>query len=767
MSIQDTFLEPEVRNGFYVPAEIKQAWAAELEVLQEIDRICKKYEIPYFADWGTLLGTVRHGGFIPWDDDLDITMKRADYERFLQIASKEMPKDFAIFTYETHPDFWSFLARVVAKNRICFEEEHLKKFHGFPYIVGIDIFVLDYVSTDDAKEEERVKLAKYVIAIADEIAEGRMLGNDAEKALNRIEDIFCISLKNRENIHQLRVQLYKIAEKLFAMFSEEDSKELTRMMPDGLYGNKGLRLPKEYYDKQIWLPFENILMPVPSGYDEMLRKRYGDYMKLVRNCGGHDYPFFETQKKQLQAVLDFEMPGYKYKGIATRDLELESKKSLKGIIKQAYQELADYFVAMQKQGEPDFELLQSSQQLAIDMGTLIEHCKGEGHPTVSILENYCEVIFRLSENYTVELLNEIKELVTKLGESIQKNIIERKEAVFLPYKASDWEYIQSVWQAAMDDENCDVYVMPIPYYYKEWDGALGAEKYEAELFPNNVKIVRYDEFDFELHYPDTIYIQNPYDEFNPVISVHTFFYSTNLKNYTEQLVYIPPFVLEEFNKDSYREYHNMKYYCTMPGVVNADKVIVQSENMKQLYVEKLTEFAGEETRAVWEEKILGLGSPKEDIRNSLQNENINLPEEWRSFIEKKDGHRKKIILYYTGLSSFVQYGELMIAKMKEVFWIFYENRENIVILWKSHPLIKATLEQLNPKVYQEYCLLEKEYLEQKMEIFDESLSEEFIVNMCDAYFGDASPLMQMFRNEGKAVMVQNIKCREAMYEKKN
>ena len=199
----------------------------------------------------------------------------------------------------------------------------------------------------------------------------------------------------------------------------------------------------------------------------------------------------------------------------------------------------------------------------------------------------------------------------------------------------------------------------------------------------------------------------------------------------------------------------MQYYCTMPGVVNADKVIVQSENMKQLYVEKLTEFAGEDTRTIWEEKILGIGSPVEDIRNSLQNDNVNIPEEWRPFIEKKDGSRKKIILYYTGLSSFIQYGEQMIAKMKEVFRIFYENRENVVMLWKPHSLIKTTLEQLSPELYQGYGLLVKEYLDCKMGILDASINDELAVDICDVYYGDTSPLAQKFRNEGKIVMIQN------------
>ena len=258
MNIQDSFLEPEVRDGFYIPTVMKQAWASQLKILKEIDRVCKKYKIPYFADWGTLLGAVRHKGFIPWDDDLDITMKRKDFERFLEVAKSELPEEFEVFTYANHPDFWYFLSRVVAKNKICFERDHLRKFYGFPYIVGVDIFILDYVSMDEKKEKYRVTCAKYVIQVADEIAEGKLTGEKAQEALEKVEELCYVKIHNRKDMHALRVELYKLAESLFAAFSDNESKELTRMMPDGLYHENRFRLPREYYDKAVWLPFQII-----------------------------------------------------------------------------------------------------------------------------------------------------------------------------------------------------------------------------------------------------------------------------------------------------------------------------------------------------------------------------------------------------------------------------------------------------------------------------------------------------------------------------
>ena len=92
MVFEKEYFEDEVRDGFYVPAQMKHAWAAQLEVLNDIDKACTENGIQYFAEWGTLLGAVRHHGFIPWDDDMDICMKRADYEKFLRIYDKIMPE---------------------------------------------------------------------------------------------------------------------------------------------------------------------------------------------------------------------------------------------------------------------------------------------------------------------------------------------------------------------------------------------------------------------------------------------------------------------------------------------------------------------------------------------------------------------------------------------------------------------------------------------------------------------------------------------------
>ena len=93
MEFTREFFYDEVRDGFYIPGIIKRAWAAELEVLAVIHKICKKNKIRYYADFGTLLGAVRENNFIAWDDELDIMMLREDFERVVKVVKKSLPKE--------------------------------------------------------------------------------------------------------------------------------------------------------------------------------------------------------------------------------------------------------------------------------------------------------------------------------------------------------------------------------------------------------------------------------------------------------------------------------------------------------------------------------------------------------------------------------------------------------------------------------------------------------------------------------------------------
>ncbi len=359
-------------------------------------------------------------------------------------------------------------------------------------------------------------------------------------------------------------------------------------------------------------------------------------------------------------------------------------------------------------------------------------------------------------------LNKQRKNIEEGEDSFHKEEISlKKEVVFCPYKASMWDSLESVWKAAKEDPTCDAYVVPIPYFDKLSDGSFGELHYEGGEYPKDVPITDYRDYNFEKRQPDMIFIHNPYDEYNYITSVHPYFYASNLKKYTKKLVYIPYFVLAEPRENmmatmTEEEKEKMVSFCIQPGVIKSDVVIVQSEAMKQLYVDLLSEHFGEKTRQKWEEKILGLGSPKMDKVASTSEENVEIPEAWNNILYKKDGTRRKIILYNTSVSALLKYEDAILEKMRNVFQTFYENREEIALLWRPHPLIKATIESMRPKLWEEYEKLVEEYKEAGWGIYDDTADLNRAIAISDAYFGDSSSLVQLFQKVGKPIMIQNV-----------
>ena len=155
-------------------------------------------------------------------------------------------------------------------------------------------------------------------------------------------------------------------------------------------------------------------------------------------------------------------------------------------------------VLEQKQRDAATDLLMQCQKAAIGLGALIEREEGEGNAVVRLLEDYCELLYqlyeRLRQGFPANAAKEYKILqkfLFRLRNGIKHEIVVRLEAVFLPYKASMWDSLESVWKAADEDPCCDAYVVPIPYYDRNPDGSLGDMHYEGELYPYYVPITGY------------------------------------------------------------------------------------------------------------------------------------------------------------------------------------------------------------------------------------------------------------------------------------
>jgi len=293
-------------------------------------------------------------------------------------------------------------------------------------------------------------------------------------------------------------------------------------------------------------------------------------------------------------------------------------------------------------------LLADCQDGAIALGNLIEAAEGEGFATIALLESYCEQVYRiygeLEKGQPIAVgkaYKNLRQMLFKIESSVKNDIRIRTEVVFLPYKASMWDSLESIWKAADEDPDCDAYVIPIPYYDKNPDGSFRELHYEGGEYPKDVPVVWYEDYDFETRRPDMVFIHNPYDECNIVTSVHPFFYSKNLKKFTDKLVYVPYFILGEVDPEDKLALKSIEKFCLLPGVAYADLVIVQSEDMRQAYIKKIN----------------GSGSPKLKKVISTSRENLEIPEEWMKIIRKPDGSWKKVVFYNTTVTALLQYNE--------------------------------------------------------------------------------------------------------------
>ncbi|MCI8815168.1 MAG: hypothetical protein HFH61_07875, partial [Lachnospiraceae bacterium] len=148
------------------------------------------------------------------------------------------------------------------------------------------------------------------------------------------------------------------------------------------------------------------------------------------------------------------------------------------------------------------ELLSQCQEEAIQLGNMIENVEGEGLAVVRVLESYCEFLYQIYNKIKQNIFNDsammyksLQTFLVKIENGIENDIKVSKVVVFLPYKAAMWDSLESVWQAAEDDPNCDVYVIPIPYYDINPDGSFGKMHCEASLYPDYVPITPYNAFD--------------------------------------------------------------------------------------------------------------------------------------------------------------------------------------------------------------------------------------------------------------------------------
>lgn len=298
------FFNEEIRYGFRVSTKRKQVWAAEMRILEEFDRLCRENNLTYFADYGTLLGAVRHGGFIPWDDDIDVSMMRDDYMRFCELAKAKVKEPFFFQNAETDKLVMSF-AKLRDERTAAIEFWDTTTVHQG---IFIDIFPLDDVPERDGKgrnvflvEKELWMVAYEPDAIREQMKRRRF---GLEHALVLDDETLEMLLNSSE---QERVQQYEIF--CEAHFGHSLG---VNFLPDEIYGNEQSKpLMREWLKETVRLPFEHMILPVPKDYEAVLRQRFGDWKKPVQGGSAHEEKiFFDAEKSYRDYFADKKLLEY-------------------------------------------------------------------------------------------------------------------------------------------------------------------------------------------------------------------------------------------------------------------------------------------------------------------------------------------------------------------------------------------------------------------------------------------------------------------------
>lgn len=391
-------------------------------------------------------------------------------------------------------------------------------------------------------------------------------------------------------------------------------------------------------------------------------------------------------------------------------------------------------------------MISELQETAIALGETIEKTEREAnvaepHRTVAYIEEYCEILFCVFEDINQNNVNgnkvykSLRKQLIKIENSVKNDIAVKIEVAFFPYKASMWDSLESIYLATKADPDCDAYCVPIPYYTLNPDRSFGEMHYEGNEYPKDIEITDWQEYHFEERKPDAIYIHNPYDNWNLVTSVHPRFYSNNLKRYTECLVYVPYYVTSGAMLEA---------QGNLPSYLYIDYIVIQSPQLRDFFDKNIPD-----------EKFLPFGSPKVDrVIKKCQNPS-EPPKSWVEKMTDREGRRKRVIFYNTGISAMLSDTKTFLKKMEYVFQCF-EGREDVCLLWRPHPLLESTFDSMRPEFRSAYDKLKNRFLESNFGIYDTTSDIEESIALSDAYIGDAgTSVISLFGIAGKPIFILN------------
>lgn len=280
------FLREEIKDEFVVTTERKKVWAIILDIFLEFDSVCKKYNLKYFFDGGSLIGAIRHKGFIPWDDDIDVCMPREDYEVFLTL-SKEFAHPYFLQTPYTDPEYFFGFAKIRNSNTTGLTQ--MFKYQKYNHGIWLSIFPLDYWDEKAIGEYEVIKAL-----------------NIENSTYMRMTNP-CLDEKNKERVKNYSgrnpLDTYEEIQNRAQQFNKIKPPFMTAAVSSVLSYKKKMWYAEDF-SSSILADFEGYKVPIPVGYDRILKTVFGDYMALP--------PVEERGKHHGGTIFDADKPYTEY-----------------------------------------------------------------------------------------------------------------------------------------------------------------------------------------------------------------------------------------------------------------------------------------------------------------------------------------------------------------------------------------------------------------------------------------------------------------------